>query len=81
MSDCHWTERTGFDYMGYRMRTSDYSVTQWVEWDLSTLRPLWNKTVGYELYDHQGDNGKSVPTASTVFHALWWFCVLCRVLC
>eukprot|EP00045_Choanoeca_perplexa_P010749 m.111209 g.111209 ORF g.111209 m.111209 type:complete len:643 (+) comp15379_c0_seq1:1244-3172(+) len=57
MSDCHWTERTGFDYMGYKMRTADYSVVHWVVWDQQTLRPLWNQTVGYELYDHHGDDG------------------------
>ena len=58
MSDCHWTDRTGFDYMGYRMRTADYAITHWMEWDQVALRPRWNKTVGYELYDHHGDNGR-----------------------
>lgn len=56
-SDCHWTERHYIDYMGYRMRTADYAVTQWVKWDGANLRPLWNDTVGLELYDHRGDTG------------------------
>ena len=29
MSDCHWTDRAHIDYMGYKMRTEDWSVTAW----------------------------------------------------
>eukprot|EP00730_Choanoeca_flexa_P013745 TRINITY_DN5658_c0_g2_i1.p1 TRINITY_DN5658_c0_g2~~TRINITY_DN5658_c0_g2_i1.p1 ORF type:complete len:644 (+),score=152.35 TRINITY_DN5658_c0_g2_i1:27-1958(+) len=57
MSDCHWTNRTGFDYMGYRMRTDDYAITQWVVWNRTSLRPEWEQTVGLELYDHRTDDG------------------------
>ena len=72
MSDCHWTDRTAIDYMGYKMRTTDWSVTAWQRWDGTTLRPLWgtdcgenaldtdplNPSVGcFELYAHTGDDG------------------------
>lgn len=56
-SDCHWTERTGIDYMGYRMRTANWSITQWVEWDGAKLYPKWDAPVGVELYDHSTDDG------------------------
>lgn len=45
--------------MGYRMRTANWSITEWVEWDGSKLRPNWNAPVGVELYDHTSDDGKS----------------------
>jgi hypothetical protein len=46
--------------MGYRMRTANWSITEWVEWDGSKLRPNWNAPVGVELYDHTSDDGKSL---------------------
>ena len=29
MSDCHWTDRAFIDFMGYKMRTENMSITQW----------------------------------------------------
>ena len=43
--------------MGYKMRTPQWSVTQWVAWDNERIRPNWNQTVGLELYDHKNDTG------------------------
>jgi iduronate 2-sulfatase len=57
MSDCHWTQREHLDYMGYKMRTLNFSVTQWFAWNGSALRPDYDHVVGVELYDHAGDNG------------------------
>jgi len=57
MSDCHWVLREYIDFMGYRMRTSNMSITQWVRWDGKNLRPNWKETVGMELYSHEGNTG------------------------
>eukprot|EP00056_Hartaetosiga_gracilis_P012982 m.210119 g.210119 ORF g.210119 m.210119 type:complete len:630 (+) comp13779_c2_seq20:127-2016(+) len=62
MSDCHWTERNGLDFMGYRIRTSNFSFTQWFRWNMSDLRPIWKDVVGTELYDHTNDTGMA-PSA------------------
>ncbi|EDQ87110.1 uncharacterized protein MONBRDRAFT_27633 [Monosiga brevicollis MX1] len=62
MSDCHWTYREGFDFMGYRMRTEEWALTQWVRWNGTSLRPNWNQTVGLELYDHRNNTGMA-PSA------------------
>ena len=57
MSDCHWTERGFIDFMGYKMRTEKYAITQWLVWDGAKLRPDWDQQVALELYDHTGDTG------------------------
>jgi len=57
MSDCHWTDRQYIDYMGYKMRTKNASITVWSVWDGDKLEAKWDQTVGVELYDHAGDNG------------------------
>jgi hypothetical protein len=41
----------------YKMRTSNMSVTQWLKWDGANLLPMWNESVGVELYSHVGDVG------------------------
>ena len=46
MSDCHWTDRAHIDYMGYKMRTEEWSVTAWQTWDGINLRPLWGTDCG-----------------------------------
>jgi len=53
MSDCHWTDRAFIDYMGYKMRTPGFSITQWTRWDGAALAPIWTESVGTELYDHR----------------------------
>lgn len=45
--------------MGYRMRTANWSITEWVSWDTTKLRPNWDAQVGVELYNHVGDSGTS----------------------
>ena len=57
MSDCHWTERAHIDFMGYKMRTPNMSITAWLTWDGAALRADWSQLVGLELYDHSGDDG------------------------
>eukprot|EP00041_Stephanoeca_diplocostata_P039278 m.1606957 g.1606957 ORF g.1606957 m.1606957 type:complete len:672 (+) comp25361_c0_seq28:3645-5660(+) len=57
MADCHWTDREYIDYMGYRMRTGNMSITQWSPWNGTTLEAIWDKPVGIELYLHVGDDG------------------------
>ena len=57
MSDCHWTDRSYIDFMGYKMRTPNASITIWYVWDGQKLSPKWQEVVGIELYDHAGDDG------------------------
>ena len=40
------------DYMGYRMRTPQYSMSVWARWNGTALQPDWTDVVEYELYDH-----------------------------
>jgi hypothetical protein len=46
MSDCHWTNRDSIDFMGYKMRTEEWSVTAWSTWDGAALRPIWGSHCG-----------------------------------
>jgi hypothetical protein len=39
------------------MRTHNMSITQWVRWNGTGLRPDWAAPVGTELYTHAGDDG------------------------
>ena len=57
MSDCHWTDRAFIDFMGYKMRTHNASITVWSVWNGTALKPDWVNAVGVELYDHTGDTG------------------------
>lgn len=57
MSDCHWTERAFIDFMGYKMRTPEWAVTEWLRWNGTALRPIWEESVGVELYSHAGNSG------------------------
>ena len=57
MSDCHWTQRGHIDFMGYKMRTANFSVTQWFSWNGTALRANYDDVVGVELYDHSTDDG------------------------
>ena len=41
------------------MRNAQYAITHWVAWNGTALRPLWNQTVGVELYDHTADTGST----------------------
>eukprot|EP01060_Flectonema_neradi_P015911 TRINITY_DN22544_c0_g1_i1.p1 TRINITY_DN22544_c0_g1~~TRINITY_DN22544_c0_g1_i1.p1 ORF type:complete len:531 (+),score=97.02 TRINITY_DN22544_c0_g1_i1:56-1648(+) len=42
--------------MGISMRTMDYRVVEWVAFNRTTGRPIFNDTDAVELYDHRGDN-------------------------
>ena len=33
-----------------------YRYTEWVQWNGSALKPVWENQVGVELYDHQNDD-------------------------
>lgn len=66
METCLHTSRQKFDYMGYTMRTDRYRYTEWVAWDGDKLQPIWDKRVGVELYDHQGDMGDDFNTFENV---------------
>jgi iduronate 2-sulfatase len=51
MSDCHWTDRAHIDYMGYKMRTEEWSVTAWQQWDGAALRPRWGSDCGQHFQE------------------------------
>lgn len=57
MSDCHWTDREWIDFMGYKLRTPNMSITRWARWDGTALAPIWSEVVAAELYSHVGDDG------------------------
>ena len=53
-------ERTEFTHMGYSARTAQWRYTEWVEWNQSSLRPVWDRVAARELYDHR--NESTFPT-------------------
>merc|ERR1712039_802705 len=53
-------DRRQFTHMGYSIRTSEWRYTEWVAWNGTTLRPIWNTVAGRELYDHR--NESAYPT-------------------
>ena len=57
MHACLFTPARDFNWMGLSVRSVEWRYTLWVEWDGPHLRPLWDRVVGEELYDHRGDNG------------------------
>eukprot|EP00656_Telonema_subtile_P007510 TRINITY_DN13522_c0_g1_i2.p1 TRINITY_DN13522_c0_g1~~TRINITY_DN13522_c0_g1_i2.p1 ORF type:complete len:562 (+),score=89.18 TRINITY_DN13522_c0_g1_i2:201-1886(+) len=57
MSDCHWTDRNYLDFMGYKLRTANMSVTKWYRWNGELLRPHFDQVIATELYSHVGDTG------------------------
>ena len=43
------------------VRTASWRYTEWVTWDGSALRPVWDAQVAaVELYDHRGE--ETYPT-------------------
>jgi iduronate 2-sulfatase len=52
-------QRESFTHMGVSIRVDDWRLTQWVLWNQSGLRPLWqlangsSGVVATELYDHR----------------------------
>lgn len=52
--------REAFTHMGYSIRTDSWRYTEWVEWNGTTLSPVWSRLVGQELYDHR--NEAAYPT-------------------
>ena len=59
--------KQAIDYMGYSLREDRWRFTEWISWDTTALRPLWNSTAqfnGIELYDHAGDYGASMDAAT-----------------
>ena len=48
-------DRTMFTHMGYTSRTHEWRYTEWVEWNQTSLRPVWARVEARELYDHRGE--------------------------
>ena len=46
--------------MGYSARTASWRYTEWLEWNQTALRPLWDHVAARELYDHRTE--RSYPT-------------------
>jgi iduronate 2-sulfatase len=42
-------------YMGYSLRSRGYRYTEWVRFDTSAFRPVWNEVAAAELYDRDSD--------------------------
>lgn len=57
---CASVKKENFKFMGYSMRTDEYRYTEWVKWNGTSLKPLWeHKPLFNELYSHAGnDNGR-----------------------
>jgi hypothetical protein len=53
MMTCEFVPRDKMDFMGYSIRTREWRYTAWLRWDGSLLAPMWNASVGVELYDHR----------------------------
>ena len=54
-------DRRKFTHMGYSARTTEWRYTEWVPWNGTTLRALWDAPLaGVELYDHR--NETTYPT-------------------
>jgi hypothetical protein len=49
-------ERATFTHMGYSIRTEDFRLTQWVQWNGSALLPIWSNITASELYDHRNES-------------------------
>jgi hypothetical protein len=48
-----WHMRNDQVYMGYAMRVQQWRYVVWVHWDSPNFKPLWEKVVSEELYDHR----------------------------
>jgi hypothetical protein len=49
-------ERSTFTHMGYSIRTKEYRLTQWVQWNGTQLLPIWSNITASELYDHRNES-------------------------
>lgn len=56
---CLFIERSNFTWMGYSVRTEGWRYTEWVQWDGSHQKPLWERMAGVELYPHKEYAGES----------------------
>ena len=45
------------DFMGYSIRTRDWRWTEWLAWNGTAMRPMWDQSAGEELYDHREGTG------------------------
>merc|ERR1711879_1084199 len=48
-------DRSKFTHMGYSVRTDVWRYTEWVAWNGTTLKPIWDQVVARELYDHRDE--------------------------
>ena len=53
MMTCEFVPRDKMDFMGLTIRTREWRYTVWLQWDGPKLAPMWNASVGVELYDHR----------------------------
>ncbi len=43
--------------MGYSIRTNEWRLTAWLQWDGEALQANWSAINATELYNHTGDDG------------------------
>ena len=53
MMTCEFVPRDQMDFMGYSVRTREWRYTEWVAWNKTAMGPIWERSVGRELYDHR----------------------------
>ncbi|XP_034247210.1 iduronate 2-sulfatase isoform X2 [Thrips palmi] len=46
--------------MGYSIRTSRHRFTEWVQFNIETMVPVWSNSFGGELYDHVIDPNENL---------------------
>ena len=61
---CEFIERSKIPFMGYSLRVDTWRYTEWVRWNGSALRPIWEQPVGVEMYAHDAGNASKCNTAS-----------------
>jgi iduronate 2-sulfatase len=54
---CTMTPRESLGFMGYSIRTNEWRLTAWLQWDGDALQADWSAINGTELYNHTGDDG------------------------
>lgn len=50
-----WRDRSTFTHMGYSVRTDAWRYTEWLPWNGTTLKPVWDEVFARELYDHRNE--------------------------
>lgn len=50
-----WRNRSEFTHMGYSVRTDGWRYTEWLPWNGTALKPIWQQVFARELYDHRNE--------------------------